>query len=350
VAPGLTGRPWEPGAGRIGGWPLGKMRIHAHERQSSPPARAPIRPPPGRPGGRRRGAPGPPALPWGWHWHEWFAELIGTAVLVLGGLSAVALDFGRHSPVAEAIHSASLRRLVTGVLFATTGSLVAVSPLGRRSGAHLNPAVTVAFATQGHVHRGDVVGYAAFQTAGAVLGAALVRLAWGGAGLAIGVTSPGRGLSPPAVLAVEALMTGVYVLVLFAFLSSSRTARWTPVANVVAVAVLVWQGAPYTGTSLNPARTFGPDLVLWVWPAFWVYVAGPLAGALLAAVAWAPVPRHTLTAKLFHDRRYRTVLASLLPARPPGPEPVQATGPGGRGLSSWRGEATREWSPTAPDG
>ena len=73
-----------------------------------------------------------------YHLSEWGAELAGTAILMLGGLTAVALDFGRGSPVAAAIPSVSARLLLTGALFAATGSLVAISPLGRLSGAHVH--------------------------------------------------------------------------------------------------------------------------------------------------------------------------------------------------------------------
>ncbi len=95
----------------------------------------------------------------GRHGAEWAAEAAGTAILVFGGLSAATLDFGRASPVASAIPSHSLRLLLTGVLFASTGALVTISPLGRRSGAHLNPAVTFGFWLGGHVHRHDLAGY-----------------------------------------------------------------------------------------------------------------------------------------------------------------------------------------------
>jgi aquaporin Z len=79
------------------------------------------------------------------HWREWMAEFAGTALLIVGGLGAVTLNFGQHSVVAQYVSSHSLRLLLTGALFAGTGSLVALSPLGRTSGAHLNPAVSVAF-------------------------------------------------------------------------------------------------------------------------------------------------------------------------------------------------------------
>lgn len=253
----------------------------------------------------------------GLHLVEWGCELAGTAILVLGGLSAVVLDFGRSSPVAPAIPSHSLRLLLTGLLFAGCGSLVAVSPLGRRSGAHLNPAVTLAFWFERHVHLADLGGYVVAQCLGGVLGAALLRLAWGGRAASVdyGVTLPGRGLDGAEAAGVEALMTALLVLTIFAFVSSARTGRWTPLAVWIVVAVLVWQGAPSTGASLNPARSLGPALVAGDWRDYWVYVLGPLAGAGAAAAVWALVPRGTLTAKLYHDVRYASTLASLLPVK-----------------------------------
>jgi len=103
---------------------------------------------PGRAGGEiiGTGAQG------GWHWVEWICEFAGTALLLLGGLSAICLDFAPGSPVVSVVPDHSARLLITGLLFAGVGSLVAVSPLGRRCGAHLNPSVTVAFWRRGHMH------------------------------------------------------------------------------------------------------------------------------------------------------------------------------------------------------
>ena len=249
------------------------------------------------------------------HLVEWACELGGTAVLVFGGLSAVTLDFEQGSPVASSLHSHSARLLLTGLIFAGFGSLVAVSPLGRRSGAHLNPAVTFGFWCERHLHPHDLAGYICGQCLGAILGAGLVRLAWGGHAATVhyGVTAPGHGLDAFEAVGVEALMTAILVLTIFLFVSSLRTAHWTPLAVWVVVAVLVWQGAPFTGTSLNPARSLGPALVAGDWHDYWVYVLGPLAGSGIAVAAWTLIPRVTLTAKLFYDHRYPSPLGSRLP-------------------------------------
>lgn len=258
----------------------------------------------------------------GWHWVEWLCELAGTAILVLGGLSAVTFDFMSGSPMATLVPSPSWRLLVTGTLFASTGALVTISPFGRRSGAHLNPAVSLAFFTQGHLHRWDLVGYVTAQCAGGILGAALLRWCWGGAATSVrdGLTAPGRAVTAWQASGIEAAMTGGLVLVIFSFVSSGATARWTPVAVLTVIAVFVWKLAPDTGTSLNPARSLGPALVSGDWHDYWVYVLGPLGGALAAGGLWTLVPRRTLTAKLFHDPAYTSIFRSVIPApRTPAP-------------------------------
>lgn len=252
----------------------------------------------------------------GWHWAEWWSEFAGTALLLLGGLSAVCLDFGSHSPVARVVHGHSARLLITGLLFAGSGSLVALTPFGRRSGAHLNPCVTLAFWRRGHVHLHDLAGYVIAQFAGAFAGVALVQWWWGrqARSVHLGVTAPGQGLSALGAAGVEALMTAVLVFAILAMVSSSRSAPLTPLAVWIVVAVLVWQGAPWTGTSLNPARSLAPAVLAADFRDLWVYFVGPVAGALAAVEVFNLIPGlETLTAKLLHDPRYPSTLASALP-------------------------------------
>jgi aquaporin Z len=252
----------------------------------------------------------------GWHWIPWGCEFLGTAILLAGGLSAVYLDFGPSSPVAPHLSSMGARFLLTGLLFAGTGSLVALSPLGRRSGAHLNPAVTLAFFTQRKVHPHDLIGYVVAQVLGAIVSVVLLRLVWGhtARALHLGATQPGNGFTALGAAGLEALMTASLILMIFFFTSNTRTARWTPLGNWLLVATLVWQGAPYSGTSLNPARSLAPAILAPETAHLWVYVAGPVAGVLLAALIFRAFPNtQTLTAKLFHDDRYLSTLGSELP-------------------------------------
>jgi aquaporin Z len=259
----------------------------------------------------------------GWHWTEWSCELIGTALLLAGGLSAICLDFGSGSVVGRVLPDHSARLLLTGLLFSGVGALVTVSPIGRRSGAHLNPAVTVGFFCTRRVHRHDLIGYVISQCVGALIGTAVVRAAWGstatGVGVNLGVTQPGHGIGGWGAAGVEALMTSLLVGTILLMVSSKATARWTPLAVWIVVAVLVWQGAPWTGTSLNPARSLAPALLRPDLHDLWAYLVGPLVGALTAAGVVLAVPGvEPLTAKLFYDVRYPSSFKSLLPmpARP----------------------------------
>ena len=130
----------------------------------------------------------------------------------------------------------------------------------------------------------------------------------------MGATQPGGGFTAVDAAGLELLMTAMLILMIFFFTSSPRTARWTPLGNWILVATLVWQGAPYTGTSLNPARSLAPALVAPLLSNLWVYLVGPMAGALLAVAVFALArDTHTLTAKLFHDPRYRSTLGAELP-------------------------------------
>lgn len=236
-------------------------------------------------------------------------------LLLVGGLSAVCLDFGRGSWIATHVMSVSLRLLITGALFAGTGSLVAVSPLGRRSGAHLNPAVTLAFWITGHVHPHDLAGYWAAQLAGAVAGAGLVRVLWGGVAGSVrfGTTHPAGGLGQGGALGVEFLMTALLLTVILGFVSSRSLMQWTPVATWLLVTVLVWQGAAHTGTSLNPARSAGPAAVGLDFSDLWIYVVGPLLAAVTVALSVRLLPRwRPLTARMFNDVRYPTTMGSMV--------------------------------------
>jgi aquaporin Z len=175
----------------------------------------------------------------------------------------------------------------------------------------------LAFWARRHLSPHDLAGYVVSQLVGAVLATAALQALWGGRATSVmdGLTQPGHDLSPLGASAVEAVMTALLVLTIFTFVSFRATARWAPLAVLAVVAVLVWQGAPYTGTSLNPARSLGPAVISGRFRDYWVYVAGPLTGALFAAAVWAVIPLETLTAKLFHDQRYRSVFASALPSK-----------------------------------
>jgi aquaporin Z len=229
--------------------------------------------------------------------------LRGTAALVFIGFSTGALIFGT-SLVSQWLPGVGPRLLLAGVCFGGGGTLVTLSPLGQRSGAHLNPSVSLAFFLLNRMHRHDLLGYLAAQFVGASCGAVLAVLVDRTALRAIhfDLTVPGAGVTIWQALLTEFLATSLLIGVILLFVSFRRTARLTPFAVWLLIATLVWQTAPISGTSLNPARSFGSELLAWLWRDQWIYFVAPsLAGVAVAlGYRWVVGPHHIVTAKLFH--------------------------------------------------
>lgn len=219
-------------------------------------------------------------------WTLFFSEFVGTALLVAAGLSIVILDFGAGSPVAALVPSAGLRRLLTGFLFGAIGASIAVSPVGKISGAHINPVVTLAFWLKRKMSAPHAVGYIVAQLAGAAFGAWPLLL-WGhmGASVEFGATFPGAGYSAFQAALGEAITTFALIVGLFLFLGHARLRNYTPMLFPFLYAVMVYLEAPVSGTSTNPARSVGPSVIAHDWRGWWVYWIGPLAGTLLGLAA-----------------------------------------------------------------
>ena len=236
------------------------------------------------------------------------------------GFCVVAVMESDRSPVKSAISPNGLRLILIGITFGVLAAVVALSPIGRRSGAHLNPSVTLGFVLRGQTPLQDAVGYAVAQTAGAITAAALFVTALPAWSKSVGRarTAPAASIPTWGVVGIEAALTLGLLLTVFLMVSSSRTARWTPAVVTGVLAGLIWAGAPRTGASMNPARTLGPDLVSSSFPAWWAYIVGPITGAALAVATFKLFgrERETLTAKLFHDQDYPSVHATRLPAKP----------------------------------
>ena len=260
----------------------------------------------------------------GAHWRVWSAEAVGTALMVLTIVLAAGLALGDGSPVSEALPGRGARFLVLGAIVAPCVALIAVSPLGRLSGAHINPAVTLGFWILGRVGLLDLVGYVAAQLLGGLVGAVAGRLLLPGrVAESIGGAVTHPTISAPAAIALEAGMTASLLGLVLGFVSSERLARWTPLALVPLLTAIIWLGSPWTGASLNPARSEGPAVAFGDLLDLWLYFVAPAIGALVATL-WRlrDGSFHPKTAKLFHDPRYPCVFATELPAAPAdGPMP-----------------------------
>ena len=215
-----------------------------------------------------------------------------------------------------------LRRLVTGLVFAATAAAVVYSPLGRRSGGHLNPSVTVGFAYLGKLHWWGTVLYVASQLAGAVLAAAVVLATWGGWARTVhdGATVPGHWGAAGA-FAAELTFTFLLVSLILHFVNHPKLMRFTPVAAGLLVSTVVVIEAPLSNTSLNPARSLGPALVGGVVSSLWIYLLAPPVGGLLAASYFRRKHGDPPCAKLIHPDGVRCNFAHCA-YQPPGAEPI----------------------------
>jgi aquaporin Z len=219
------------------------------------------------------------------HPRMYFSEFAGTTLLVFLGLSIVIAFWGRGAPLAWVPISADTRRLLTGFLFGTVGAAIAFSPIGRMSGAHINPAVTFAFWLEGKLRWRDAGFYVVAQIIGGALGS-IALFIWGkvGASDAWGASLPLNGVSILLPIAGEAICTFLLVLLIFIFAAHKLTQPFTPLINPPLFAILTWLEAPLSGASANPARSFGPELVAWLWQGWWIYWIGPCLGAGLAVL------------------------------------------------------------------
>jgi aquaporin NIP len=204
------------------------------------------------------------------------------------GLAAFALVFaGCGAIVANARYDDALGPVGVALVFGLV-IMAMVYATGHLSGAHINPAVTVAFTLTRHFPRREAVVYIGAQLSGAVAGAALLLAIWPDRPAELGATVPTVGVGSAVVY--EAAMTAILMFVIMAVATDTRAvgaAAAIAIGGTIALNSLF--GGPVTGASINPARSFGPALASGEWTHFWIYVLGPLAGASIGAVAYQMV-------------------------------------------------------------
>jgi aquaporin Z len=212
----------------------------------------------------------------------YLSEGIGTAALVLIGLSVVILINGAGSPFRVWIPEEGARRAITGFLFGTTGCLITLSPVGKISGAHINPIVSLAFWMKGKMTRSHTLGFIFAQLIGAVAGAYPLLL-WGrqGASVGFGATVPlPDGIK--AAFAGEVVTSFLLIAGIFFFTGHHLLRRYTPYLMPFLFCFMVYAEGKISGTSTNPARSLGPAVVSGIWTAYWLYWIAPVLGAVIA--------------------------------------------------------------------
>ncbi|MBW4033790.1 MAG: hypothetical protein HIU88_14205 [Acidobacteria bacterium] len=203
------------------------------------------------------------------------AEAFGTFLLVLVAAGAPVVDQLTHGSIGRVAAVTAPGVMVMAIILF----------MGANSGAHLNPAVTIAFALRRDFAWRRVPGYIVAQSIGATLAALTLRLVFG-SGTALGVTVPGHGFSQLQAFAIETLLTlGLVSVVLGAASGAQNVGALSAVAAGGYVVLAGLWASPVSGASMNPARSLGPALISGDFTGFWIYLAGPLLGAILASGA-----------------------------------------------------------------
>jgi MIP family channel proteins len=203
------------------------------------------------------------------------AEALAAFALVFAGCGAIVTN-GEYDGALGAVGVSLVFGLIIMVMVYATGHL---------SGAHINPAVTIAFTLTRHFPGRDAVAYIAAQLAGATAGAFLLLAAWSDKPADLGATVPSVGVG--TAFLYEAVLTAFLMFVITAVATDTRAvgaAAAIAIGGTIGLDALL--GGPVTGASMNPARSFGPALASGTWTDFWVYVAGPIVGASVGAAAY----------------------------------------------------------------
>jgi aquaporin Z len=205
-------------------------------------------------------------------WRRLFAEVFGTFLLLLAGAGAGVVAAATHVAIGRvAAVSAPGLTVLAVILF-----------MGAVSGAHLNPVVSIAFALRGNFPWRRVPGYILAQLIGATL-AVLFLLAMFGRVGSLGATLPGHGISDTQAALMELVLTAGLVSTILG--TASRAQNLGPISAFGVATYVILAGlwsSPVSGASMNPVRSFAPDLVRGDYAHLWVYLVGPLAGAVLA--------------------------------------------------------------------
>jgi aquaporin NIP len=203
------------------------------------------------------------------------AEGFGVFALVFAGCGAI---------VAEAEHPGALGTVGVALVFGLI-VMAMVYATGHLSGAHLNPAVTLAFVATRHFPRAEAFAYLAAQLAGALLAAALLAAIWPSQPAALGATVPTVGAG--SAFAYEAVLTAFLMFVIMAVATDTRAVgAGAAIAIGGTVGLDALFGGPVTGASMNPARSLGPALVTGEVGDLWLYIAAPLLGAVVGGLAY----------------------------------------------------------------
>jgi len=246
------------------------------------------------------------------HWPEYSMEAVLLGTFMISACSFGALYEFPSSPIHKAIASGFLRRLLMGLSMGLTAIAIIYSPWGKQSGAHINPSVTLTFFRLGKIKAWDAIFYALAQFAGAVLGVVLVAQLLGrelaDPAVRYVVTVPGQYGVGVALLSEFLIAAGMMSLVLH-FSNHHELSFYTGLFAGCLVALYITFEAPFSGMSINPARTLGSALPSGILAGLWIYLTAPPLGMLAAAefYLWRNGRQSVKCCKLHHDNLKRCI-------------------------------------------
>ena len=221
------------------------------------------------------------------HWPEYLMEAWGLGTFMVAACIGTAVLWHPDSPVEHWTgNNPTLQRLLMGIAMGLTAIGIVYSPWGKRSGAHINPALTLTFLRLGKIHFWDAVFYILFQFLGAIAGVALTWLVLGSAislpQVNFAITVPGESGAFVAFVAEMLISAGIMGTVLFAT-NQPKLMNVTGILIGCLLVIYITFEAPLSGMSMNPARTVGSAVVANVWTGWWLYFLAPTIGMLAAA-------------------------------------------------------------------
>jgi len=246
------------------------------------------------------------------HWPEYLMEAGLLAAFMISACIFGAVYESPLSPIKRAISSGFARRVLMGMSMGLTAVSIIYSPWGKQSGAHINPSVTLTFLRLGKVKLWDAVFYVLAQFTGAILGVLLVARFLGrelaDPAVRYVVTVPGPKGPWLALLAEFVIAAGMMSAVLY-FSNHHTLHRYTGLFAGTLVAIYITLEAPFSGMSMNLARTVGSAFSAEVWDALWVYVTAPPLGMLAAAefYLWWRGKAAVQCCKLHHNNDKRCI-------------------------------------------
>ena len=246
------------------------------------------------------------------HWPEYLAESAGLAIFMIAASGFATLIEHPALPLRHAVGDPLARRALMGLAMGGTAVALIYSPLGARSGAHLNPATTLAFWRLGKLHGADAAAYMVAQVIGAFAGmlaaASVLHHYLAAPEVNYVATVPGP-WGYLAAFAAEMAITFVLLTAVLHVSNHPRLSRFTGVVAGSLVALYITVEAPVSGMSLNPARSLAPAVLAEELASFWIYLIAPALGMLLAATAFVSArgAGAVLCAKLHHHSAARCI-------------------------------------------